>query len=221
LGRAFHRRGYQVLEWDILSGPNFDLRKHGVQVRLLSLVSGAHYVHVAPLCSKFSVARGRGAPQSRAYHLGKPGLNEADTKIVKVGNILLRFSRRLVRARLSLEIPVSSENPRTSHMFLARPLCFMGGTKVHTVFCVYGTPWKRHTTLVFWKCPDMSGLTASCSSKRGLCDFFSEASSDPSGKLSVRDPLDQGREAISAAVVFATCRDHRKSSHVLVSEAFG
>ena len=138
--------------------------------QLFALIQTAHFVHLSPPCSSFSIARGRDAPRSAKHPLGKPGLSAADQARVDDGNVFFKIACRIVRTCVSRGVGVCLENPRTSRMFLAPPLNRMGGEKYHTVFCAYGTPWRKATTFLTWHCPALSTLVATCSSKHGLCD---------------------------------------------------
>ncbi len=62
------------------------------------------------------------------------------------------------------------ENSRSSRMWLAAPLCRLGGLRTHTVFCAFGTPWRKATTFCTWHCVGMHALEATCSSKHGISD---------------------------------------------------
>ena len=102
LSKAFHRLGYQIIEWDVQHGPEYDLLKVGPRRSLLNLVQGAHHVHIALPCSSFSIARGAGAPRSRQHPLGKPNLSVKDQQKVDDGNVLLRYSCKLISRCIAL-----------------------------------------------------------------------------------------------------------------------
>ena len=172
MSKSLQRLGYQAVQWDIRHGEGYDLLKPGPRRNLMSLVARAHHVHFAPPCSSFSIARGAGAPRSRQYPLGKPDLNLLDQQRVLQGNALLRFTCRLFARCIAAGTSACLENPRSSRMFLCAPLNRMGGQKVHTVFCGYGAPWRKQTTLQVWSCPLLAELARSCSSAGALCDFI-------------------------------------------------
>eukprot|EP00973_Karenia_brevis_P090121 12401080-Karenia_brevis.AAC.1 len=91
LAKAFARKGFQVLMWDIAYGDQYDLKKPSNQKALRRILGSAHYVHFAPPCLSFSLARRGRAPRSRQYPFGKPWLSDIDQLKVDEGNILLAF----------------------------------------------------------------------------------------------------------------------------------
>eukprot|EP00973_Karenia_brevis_P037189 5126924-Karenia_brevis.AAC.1 len=64
LAKAFARKGLQVLMWDIAHCDKYDLTKSANQKSLGRNIGSAHYVHFAPPCLSFSLARRGRAPRS-------------------------------------------------------------------------------------------------------------------------------------------------------------
>ena len=121
----------------------------------------------APPCGSFSLARGARAPRSRQYPLGKPNLPPADVARVALGSQLLEVCCKIVRLCLRRNIRVSLENPTGYRLFecpsarrlLNHPAC----QKVKTVFCAFGTPWRKAATFARWRFSERRLLERQCS----------------------------------------------------------
>ena len=174
LGKAFLALGYQVLLRDICLGPQYDLTKRKNVCCLMRIIGQAAVVHMGPPCSSFSIARRGSAPRSRQYPMGRPDLPPADVERVRIGNLCLLVAVRVVVACCLRGIPVTLENPTSSRMFicpcLVRVVKRFHAVMVHTVFCAYGTPWRKQTTFAVWNCPALSRLETKCNSKQGICE---------------------------------------------------
>ncbi len=100
--------------------------------------------------------------------MGKLGLSEADVERIELGNVLLKVCCRIIRLCVRRGISVSLENPTSSRIFLCpdlarlleRPDCRI----IKTVFCGYGTPWRKATTFAAWHFADLGILERHCSS---------------------------------------------------------
>ena len=173
LGRAFARRGFQVVLWDVRNGDQFDLTRPSNVRALLRLCRGAHFVHLAPPCSSFSIARGANAPRSRAYPMGKPELGDSDRAKVQVGNMLVKVCIQVVHQQSTLQRAWSLEQPKTSRMWLCPPLTRAllrcGARSVTTCFCAWGTAWRKDATFAYGGCPRLASLGRTCSSRDGRC----------------------------------------------------
>ena len=109
--------------------------------------------HLGTPCASFSRARDNppGPPplRSNQFPLGLAGLSKKDTFKVKVGNILMRFSVRVMNLRILLGVPMSLENHRTSRLWIcpgALQLLRRPQVSVHvTDFCQFGMPWRKST----------------------------------------------------------------------------
>lgn len=129
-------------------------------------------------CSSFSRARDRpGGPpalRSDVQPMGKDHLRPVDAAKVRVGNILLFFTTRVLRLCIQLQLPCTLENPQRSRLWITptilrlmrKPCC----TYKDVHFCMFGTPWKKPTR-VFSCHLNLDSLEQyQChSSRRGLC----------------------------------------------------
>ncbi len=81
--------------------------------------------------------------------MGLPHLSEKDQQKVAVGNILMKFSARILRLCVELHIPVAFENPHTSRLWLTPQLRHLMSHKYcewgYTDFCQDRTPWRKRT----------------------------------------------------------------------------
>jgi hypothetical protein len=175
LARAFAARGFDTILWDVALGEQYNLLCKTNEHRLLSLCCSAHYVHFAPPCSSFSIARGAHAPRSRQFPMGKPGLSEADQTRVVLGNRLMFVTVRLARALCARGISWTLEQPQTSRMWICNAVQKLlkqhSCHTVDTVFCAWGTPWRKATRFCYYLCPGLEKLARSCHSPSGHCCF--------------------------------------------------
>ena len=104
---------------------------------------------------------------------GLPDLSQTDKAKVRIGNRLARISASLALCAVHHRIPGTLENPATSriwnlkcmkHLFNQKPV-----DDTTLDFCMYGTPWRKGTKLVYWSCR-ADALRRVCSSRQGICD---------------------------------------------------
>ena len=92
LSATLRRRGWKVIEWDIVHGASFDLTVAANIRRLYDMVRSADLVHLGTPCTSFSVARrGRigdplGPLRSIASPMGLPNRSNIDQVKIDVGN---------------------------------------------------------------------------------------------------------------------------------------
>jgi len=98
-------------------------------------------------------------------------LRDSDQSKIDVGNATMAFSASVIRLCRKFCIPVVLENPATSMLFRAPPICkqVSKGVKVNFDMCQFGTPWRKRTGLAGWKVENLSALALLCSGKSGLC----------------------------------------------------
>lgn len=181
LGTAVAKRtGWPVLLWDIKLGSAYDLRHLQAQHRILGWIRSGKIRggHLGTPCQSFSRARDcpPGPPplRSDAAPLGLPRLSPKDFDKVRVGNILMRFSARVMQQAAQQNIPFSLENPRTSRLWLCPPVLQLlrrRCTRTYvTEFCMFGMPWRKSTQFVTVGA-DFSALHQyrCLGAKRGLC----------------------------------------------------
>ena len=133
---------------------------------LLKLCRAAHFVHMAPPCGSFSIARRGGAPRSRAHPMGKPLLPAADLDRVHLGNMLLAVCVRIIRQQQREGRAWSLEQPQTSRMWICPPLlralAASNARFVVTPFCAWGTAWRKMTKFAFANYPRLVQLSRKC-----------------------------------------------------------
>ena len=183
LGHSIYNKcGWPVLLWDISYGENYDLTQTLNQQKILSwLISGVIRAgHLGTPCNSFSRARDQpgGPPQLRSdlMPLGLPNLRPGDATKVKIGNILLRFSVKMLRKAKDLFIAFTLENPARSRLWICPPmrsfLRLRGVQEAVVEFCAFGTRWRKSTKFVGVHVSFDSLSACRClGAKRGLCKF--------------------------------------------------
>ena len=158
LSKAFETRGWDVVAWDVTSGPQQELTVKSARDRLLTLVRRANFVHLATPCSTFSTAR-RGLPgrpdgplRSRLCPYGLPDLPDPLKKKVVAANLLVRLTAKVIRIALESAIPVPLENPRRSALWRLPCLAAVlaKSSFVHCDSCQFGAPWRKSSRLATW-----------------------------------------------------------------------
>ena len=101
------------------------------------------------------------------------GLKPSDILKVKIGNALALYSFKIMQLCYSLGIAACMENPAASRIWnLPQARRFMSKIYVKSVnldFCMFGTPWRKRTKLVYcWV--DLRHLGRLCSRHKGKCD---------------------------------------------------
>ena len=168
------------VEVDIAHGPQFDLSSRRIQQEIFQLLQSkaVKYVWMGTPCNSWSRARrwdGRGPGPLRddaAGLLGLPNLSGSDQRKVELGNALMRFSAKIFRMCMSLNIPVVLENPHTSRLWLAPPIRHLlhhSQTEYFaTDFCQDGTPWRKRTGLLSFGL-DLRYAVRRCAAAPGIC----------------------------------------------------
>lgn len=84
--------------------------------------------------------------------MGLSGLKPHDALKVKLGNALLFFSCRVLLMALHYGIAMTLENPRRSRLWITssvqRLMRRRAACIAHVDFCMFGTPWKKPTTIM-------------------------------------------------------------------------
>lgn len=171
---------WPVLLWDISLGEQYDLTKRANQQKIIHWMQHGlvRAGHLGTPCNSFSRARDRpgGPPPLRSdmEPMGKQFLRAADAAKVRIGNILLYFSCRVLGLALQLHLPFTLENPQRSRLWITPPILRLLRKQhcsyVDVHFCMFGTPWKKPTRVLGCHL-NLDGLQAFvCSStKRGIC----------------------------------------------------
>ena len=171
----------EVVEIDLIHGPQFDLTKRSFQRFVLGLIKRGRVlmVWIGTPRSSWSRARrggGYGPPPLRdnTFIWGLPDLSESDAHKAHVGNVLLKFSAAVFRLCIQLRIPVVLENPLTSMLWVSPPIRHLLQHRhvmhEYTDFCQEGCPYRKRTQLMF-AFLDVRQCCRQCHSKRGACSF--------------------------------------------------
>ena len=195
LGRAVGRVvGIAVLLWDINFGPEYDLTNPSIQQRVMEWIRIGYVVagHLGTPCGSFSRARDRpgGPPRLRSDDcpLGLEGLKPHDAQKVAVGNILMRFTVRVMLLSLRMILPFTLENPVRSRLWLCPPIRALLRRKHVRVqqveYCSFGMPWKKSTLFVAVHLVLHTLEPYRCiGAKRGLCKYSGHAHVPLAGQL--------------------------------------
>ena len=194
LGRSVHKAcGWPVLLWDLTFGEQYDLTVRANQQRIIHWLSSGlvRAGHLGTPCNTFSRARDQpgGPPQLRsdAFPLGLSNLRPGDAVKVRIGNVLMRFTSRVLLLALQLHVPFTLENPSRSRLWLCPPIRYLMRRRNVTVnlveFCAFGTRWRKSTMfLSMWMCLDVLQQHRCIGSKRGTCRFTGMAHIPLSGQ---------------------------------------
>ena len=178
MAKSFARLGYQIVLWDVLLGDRYDLNIEANVRQLFRVCCNAHFVHMAPPCNSFSIARRGNAPRSKQFPMGKPGLGPKDQHRVDVGNRMLGICVKLVAALRHRRIACSVENPHSSRLWICiamlRVVYKYGGVNVVTVCCAWGEQWMKRTRFVVFGCPQLHALERTCRRHDGKCQYTNE-----------------------------------------------
>ena len=195
LGRAVGRVvGIAVLLWDINFGPEYDLTNPSIQQRVMEWIRTGYVVagHLGTPCGSFSRARDRpgGPPRLRSDDclLGLERLKPHDAQKVAVGNILMRFTVRVMLLALRMILPFTLENPARSRLWLCPPIRALLRRKHVRVqqveYCSFGMPWKKSTLFVAVHLVLHTLEPYRCiGAKRGLCKYSGHAHVPLAGQL--------------------------------------
>ena len=145
---------------------------------------------IATPCQTLSRAR-RGCPpplRTNEFPWGLEGLSAVDCEKVRVGNVLTRFTLKLIRLCLQMRIPCVVENPLTS-MFWVLPevlrLLACPHVKLERIdVCQFGTRWRKATRFMLCNIPDDARklLEPFKCSGRGVCSRTGRPHLELSGK---------------------------------------
>lgn len=171
-----------TLLWDILLGPQYDLRDPANRNKIVGWLRCGRIVggHLGTPCGTFTRARDHppGPPplRSNVHVLGLPDLRPGDQIKVTEGNLYMKFSVQLLLLALTLVVPWTMENPATSRIWLCPQVLHVlrrRNVQLWTCeFCMFGTPWRKSTRFlgVHIRLDVLDGYRC-LGAKRGLCRF--------------------------------------------------
>ena len=128
-------------------------------------------------CTTFSRARkwdglGPGPLRTSAEMWGRSGLSISEFRKVQLGNLLFRWSIRMMYLCISYYTPFVLENPLSSLAWDMAPMRKLISRFhlqcVHLDYCQFGELWKKPTCLLYYGL-DISSLNKRCNTHRGKC----------------------------------------------------
>ena len=223
-----------ILCLDTCHAEDEDLLRPDLQDLLLEMLAGKVFAGVSagPVCSSFSAAI-TPAWRSREYPQGRPCLRQDQRDKVLLGNKMLEFSLKVVRAAWKGRAVFWIENPQGSWFWRQpawRELASEGCWEDFLCdFCYFGTPWRKATR--FRTNGQLGGARARCPGghvhrvlrgrdretkvswtklaepyPRKLCLLLASASAQDAGWLGDYRPLDLARCAkVSKGRIGSTC----------------
>ena len=170
-----------TLKWDILMGDSYDLLKRENQYLIFGWIKAGLVaaVWMGTPCDSMTKARNRpGGPSAlrgRKHPHGLPNLRPADQAAVRVGNLLARFSARVLLLCCFLLIPAVVENPATSWIWSTKWMVDLRRRRdvrlVTTEFCQWQRlPFRKSTSLLHTRIDLFDVSARRClGAKRGRC----------------------------------------------------
>ena len=114
-----------------------------------------------------------GPIRSSQHILGLPHLPEPQASHARIGNTQVRNTCQIIKSCVSLGVPCSLENPRTSlmwqHPALVRLLSHDSCSVQNFDQCQYGTRWKKATSIALWNCGHQQFINKTCTGRKGTC----------------------------------------------------
>ena len=170
-------RGFGAVAVDLNKGKDFDLCDRRVQEIIEGWITSGCVMGcwLGTPCSSWSSARhdlpDGGGPRSKLFIMGKKGLTPADQQRIKLGNLTMSFSAKIIKLTSSLGIPTVLENPSTSLLWQVpriKKLISQDGRLTTMDYCQFGTPWRKRTFFASWNL-DVSLLPEARCRGRGIC----------------------------------------------------
>ena len=186
--------------------------------------------HLGTPCNSFSRARDQpGGPpplRSDSKPLGLEGLRPGDEAKVRIGNVLMRFSVRIMLLALMLGLPFTLENPRRSRLWICPPmLALLRRRNVSTVFvdfCMFNKPWKKPTTFAGVHVSFTRLQSYRCiGSKRGICLHSGKPHLPLSGQTSSGEWLTKIAEPYPTGLCNGLAKVFLDAQLQLVAQNFG
>ena len=182
LSKALASAGICTLVYELHDGPGADLSKLPVQNSINDSVgtSFLKFVWAGITCTTFSrggrgtheVGCGPGPLRSSSMPWGLDGLREDEQHKVDMGNVMVRFLLRLLRACSKYGCGFVAENPRTSILWCLPEVLNVAArckaVRVEVDYCRFGEAWRKATTLLT-NVANLVNITAKCKGHHGLC----------------------------------------------------
>ena len=172
--------GWFTLLWDITLGEDYDLTRFENQRKIFGWMQSGFFRagHLGTPCNSMSRARDQpgGPPPLRSdqHPLGLPNLLPHDQRKVAIGNILMRFSAKVLNLALQVIIAFTLENPARSRLWICPPIAAVmrrRNTQFQLVeYCMFGKPWRKSTGFLGIHLNlDLLASFRCIGSKRGVC----------------------------------------------------
>ena len=169
-----------VMRWDILFGEEYNLRSRAKQELVLGWLRAGWLaaLWLGTPCQSFSRARNQpGGPpalRDKEHVHGLPDRRPCDAAAIELGNILARFSARVLLTAALLLVPAVIENPALSWIWQTRWLSSLARrhdfTFTVTEFCQWQNLPFRKATGFLHTCVELTiGERRCLGGRRGIC----------------------------------------------------
>ena len=141
-----------VLVVDVKDGPQCDLLRDDVRVKIEMLVKHHVFVHIsaAPVCASMSRAI-TPAVRTKAHPRGIPGLSPDMRRKVQEGNSFSLWLSSIVALAIAMSIPYWVENPDLSFLWGLKEWRKLGAhimqNSYRLDFCRFSAPWRKRTRI--------------------------------------------------------------------------
>ena len=184
VAKALRRAGQPAEELDILLSAEHDVTRKSVLDGLLRRVRLrlVRAALIAAPCTTFSRARrcptaGRPGPLRSSelpWGLPRSAMSEKDQARLDNGNAIMRATLTFLQCCVRCKVPFILENPQSSIMWWLPEIIELAAVPqaqfVVTHFCQWGTPWKKATKFLCYRCPTAeANLNRLCHARGCIC----------------------------------------------------
>ena len=138
--------------------------------------SAPGWPHLAPPSrARRCPTAGRPGPlRSSELPWGLPGLTDKDQARLDNGNAIMRATLNFLRCCVRCKVPFILENPQSSILWWLPEVLELAAVPqaqfVVTHFCQWGTPWKKATKFLCFRCPTAeANLNRLCHARGCIC----------------------------------------------------
>ena len=109
--------------------------------------------------------------RTKEHIYGLPDLPPKHATAVRLGNMQVNFTCRVIQVCRAAGIPVYLENPGSSRMFHFPRLVRLldSALVVNSDYCQFNTPWRKITKVAAWNSCVLDALDKQCSGRNGIC----------------------------------------------------
>ena len=103
--------------------------------------------------------------------MGIPNALPQDMERLRIGNLLLKASARVVQRCWRHRIPVTLENPRRSRIWWTPIMITLlkRGRRFSLDYCCFGMTWQKSTSFAAWGLPELENIAICCQPKQNVC----------------------------------------------------